>query len=219
MKFSIERLGRKIASRIVNPSFLKNITSVADNDLTEESVFLDPTTVFLGSTTKATMNRLLNNGDMTQATYHQFHKGVQLYYKDALDYIQKKFHISDLAICNRRWVDVLQRDKAEWNQVVFFIEKFSNHSFLQNIDNDLLFDEFLDHQSMCNDDIRADAWDEAQVVDGKDENENKIVNYRIDVLWNYIAKTIVLGTCNKRFKLPWQVASLVVELSHINAGL
>ena len=67
------------------------------------------------------MNRLLNNGDITQATYDRFHKGVQLYYKDALDYIQKMFPISDIVICNRRWVDVLQRDKAEWNQVEFFI--------------------------------------------------------------------------------------------------
>ena len=121
LKSSIERLGRKIVNRIVNPSFLKNITSVADIDLTEESVLLDPKTIFLGRTTKATMNRLLNNGDITQATYDRFHKGVQLYYKDALDYIQKMFPISDIVICNRRWVDVLQRDKAEWNQVEFFI--------------------------------------------------------------------------------------------------
>ena len=121
LKSSIQRLGRKIANRIVKPSFLKNITSVADIDLTEESVLLDPKTIFLGGTTKATMNRLLNNGDITQATYDQFHKGVQLYYKDALDYIQRKFPISDPVICNSRWVDVLQRDKAEWNQVEFFI--------------------------------------------------------------------------------------------------
>ena len=68
------------------------------------------------------MNRLLNNGDITQATYDQFHKGVQLYYKDALDYIQRKFPISDPVICNSGLV-VLQRDKAEWNQIEFFIKK------------------------------------------------------------------------------------------------
>ena len=41
------------------------------------------------------MNRLLNNGDITQATYDQFQKGVQLYYKDVLGYIQRRFPISD----------------------------------------------------------------------------------------------------------------------------
>ena len=53
------------------------------------------------------------NGDITQATYDQFHKTVQLYYKSALDYTQRKISISDPVICNSRWVDVLQRDKAE----------------------------------------------------------------------------------------------------------
>ena len=215
MKSSIERLGTKIANRIVKPSFLKNIISVADIDLTEDSILLDPKTIFLGVTTKATMNRLLNNGDITQATYDHIHKDVQLYYKDALDYIQRKFPISDPVICNSRWVDVLQRDKAEWNQVEFFIEKYSNRTFLQNIDNDLLFDEFVDYQSMCDD----DTWAEAEVVDGKDENENKIVHYRFDVLWHYIVKIIVPGACNKRFKLLPEVASLVLVLPHSNAGL
>ena len=75
------------------------------------------------------MNWLLNNGDITQATYEHFDKGVQLYYKDALDYIQRKFPISDPVICNSRRVDVLQRDIVEWNQVEFFIEKYSNQTF------------------------------------------------------------------------------------------
>ena len=113
LKLSIERLGTKIANRIVKPSFLKNIISVADIDLTEDSILLDPKIIFLGVTTKATMNRLLNNGDITQETYDHIHKDVQLYSKDALDYIQRKFPISDPVICNSRWVDVLQRDKAE----------------------------------------------------------------------------------------------------------
>ena len=56
LKSSIERLGRKISNRIVKPSFLKNITSVADIDLTDESILLDPKTIFLEGATKATMN-------------------------------------------------------------------------------------------------------------------------------------------------------------------
>ena len=36
-----------------------------------------------------------------------------------LDYIQRKFPINDPVICNSRWVDVLQRDKEEWNEVDF----------------------------------------------------------------------------------------------------
>ena len=152
LKSLIERLGRKISNRIVKPSFLKNITSVADIDLTDESILLDPKTIFLEGATKATMNWLLNNGDITQATYNQFLKGVQLYYKDALDYIQRKFHVSDPVICNSRWVNALERDKAEQNQVEFFLEKYPNQKFLQNIGNEFLFDEFVNYQSMFDDD-------------------------------------------------------------------
>ena len=81
----------------------------------------------------------------------------------------------------------------------------------------MLFDEFVDNQSICDDDISPDGW--AGVVDVKDENKNKIVHYRIDVLWHYIAKIIVPGTCNKRFKLLPQVASLVLVLPYSSAGL
>ena len=111
------------------------------------------------------------------------------------------------------------RDKAEWNQVELFIKKYSNQKFLQNVDNDLLLDEFVDYQSMCDDKISADARAEAEVVDRKDENENKIAHYRIDVLWHYIPKIIVPGTCNRRFRLLPQVASLALVLPSINAGL
>ena len=111
------------------------------------------------------------------------------------------------------------RDKAEWNQVELFIKKYSNQKFLQNVDNDLLLDEFVDYQSMCDDKISADARAEAEVVDRKDENENKIAHYRIDVWWHYIPKIIVPGTCNRRFRLLPQVASLALVLPSINAGL
>ena len=79
--------------------------------------------------------------------------------------------------------------------------------------------EFVDYLSMSDDDISADAWAEAEVVNGEDENENKIAHHCIDVLWHYIAKIILPGTYNKRFKLLPLVAPLVLALPHSNAGL
>ena len=101
LKLSIERIGTNIADRMVKPSFLKNITSVADIDLTEESILLDPKTIFLGGTTKATMNQLLNNGDIQHISSTKVFNGFF--------YSQKKVPISDSVTCNSRWVDVLQR--------------------------------------------------------------------------------------------------------------
>ena len=53
----------------------------------------------------------------------------------------------------------------------------------------------------------------------KQENENKTVHYRIDVLFHYIAKIIIPRTCNKKFELLHQVASHVLVLPHSNASL
>ena len=66
--------------------------------------------------------------------------------------MQRKFHISDPVISNSRWVNALERDKAEQNQVEFFLEKYPNQKFLQNIGNEFLFDEFVSYQSMFDDD-------------------------------------------------------------------
>ena len=66
--------------------------------------------------------------------------------------MQRKFHISDPVISNSRWVNALERDKAQQNQVEFFLEKYPNQKFLQNIGNDFLFDEFVNYQSMFDDD-------------------------------------------------------------------
>ena len=50
-----------------------------------------------------------------------------------------------------------------------------------------LFEEFADYQSLIDDETGHNAWSEAEVVDGKDEDGNKIVHYLIDILWYYIA--------------------------------
>ena len=105
----------------------------------------------------------------------------------------------------------MQRDKAEWNQVEFFIEKYSNQKFLQNIDNDLLLDEFVDYQSICDDDISADAWAEAEVVDEKDDNKNKLVHYRIDVLWHYIEKIIAPEHAIKGSNFPCSCTPTAIQ--------
>ena len=57
---------------------------------------------------------------------------------------------------------------------------------MEGVDNDKVFEEFVDYQSL-NDEIGHNAWSEAELVDGKDEDGNKIVHYRVDILWYYIA--------------------------------
>ena len=64
------------------------------------------------------------------------------------------------------------------------------------------------------------AWEDAKVLEGlKDENDNPLFHYRVDVLWHYIAKMCVAGSSSRRFKLLPKVAEIVLIIPHSNAGL
>ena len=117
--------------------------------------------------------------------YDGFHEGAHFYFRDALLYIRKKFPINNEVICNSTWVDVVKRLEASWDNVEFFLEKFPSISFMAEIDNDSLFEEFIDYQSLTDDDIGAAAWKDAEVTT-IDRNKQRSVHYRVDVLWYHI---------------------------------
>ena len=59
---------------------------------------------------------------------------------------------------------------------------------------------------MTDDEIGHNAWSEAEVVDGKDEDGNKIVHNRIDILWYYIASMRLPEPSISRFKVLPRIA-------------
>ena len=188
LKASMVHLRRKIATRIIKPTALRGISSIPDIDFTDDSIFIEPKSTFLGGIPKARLNRLLSEGDISQYKYDSFHTGAHLFSKDALQYIQNKFPIKNEVNHNSVWVDVEKRDKATWSNIEFFLLKYSNQTCMEGVDNDKVFEEFVDYQSL-NDVIGHNAWSEAEAVDGKDENGNKIVHYHVDILWYYKAST------------------------------
>ena len=90
---------------------------------------------------------------------------------------------------------------------------------MEGIDNDKVFEEFVDYQSLTDDEIGHNAWSEAEVVDGEDEDGNKIVHYRVDVLWHHIANMRLPETSIRRFKVLPRIAVIVLVLPHSNASL
>ena len=192
---------------------MRGISSISDIDLTDDSIFIEPKSIFLGGTTKATLNRLFSKGDISQHKYDSFHTGAHLYFKEALQYIQNKF------IHNSVSVDVEKRDKATWSNIEFFLLKYSNQTCMEGVDNDKVFEEFVDYQSLTDDEIGHNAWSEAEVIDGKDEDGNKIVHYRVDILWYYIASMRLPETSISRFKVLPRIAVIVLVLPHSNASL
>ena len=78
LKASMEHLGRKLPTRIIKRSALRGISSISEIDLTDDYIFIEPKSIFYGGTTKATLNTLLNEGDISQHTYYSFHTGAHL---------------------------------------------------------------------------------------------------------------------------------------------
>ena len=126
LKASMVHLRRKIATRIIKPTALRGISSISDIDITDDSIFIELKSTFLGGIPKATLNRLLSEGVISQHKYDSFHTGAHIYFKDALQYIQNKFPIKNEVNQNSVWVDVEKRDKATWSNIEFFPLKYSN---------------------------------------------------------------------------------------------
>ena len=161
-------------------------------------------------------NALLKEGDITQDQYSTFHKGAQCYLRDALAYIQEEFPITNEVICNSVWIDVVKRHGTNWNNVEYFLEKFSRVSFMEEVDRDELFEEFIDYQSLTDNDIAPIAWKDAEVV-VVDSNKQRSVHFRVDVLWHYLSPIKIDVTSLTCFKLLPGIASIVLVIPHSNA--
>ena len=94
----MEHLARKLAIAIIKPTALRGISPISDIDLTDDSIFIEPKSIFLGETIQVTLNRLLSEGDISQHKYDIFHTVAHLYFKDALQYIQNKFPVKNEVI-------------------------------------------------------------------------------------------------------------------------
>ena len=215
---SMEHLGRKIANRIIKPEVMQSVSSVTKIDLNDDAIFIDARSVFLGGTTKFTLNRLRNDGSISENDYMKVHYGALHYFKDALKYILEKFPINNEVICNSIWIDVEKRLQAKWENVEFFLEKFASVSFMDTIKQDNLYEEFVDFRTLSDDDIGQTAWTEAKVIDGEDEDGNALLHYRVDVLWYHIAQLKVPETSLCRFKYLPLLAEIVLVIPHSNAG-
>ena len=76
VKSSMEALARKLAARIIKPVVLRNVSSVKEIGLSDDNIFIAVKSIFVDGTTKAKLDRLLKEGDITQDQYNRFHEGA-----------------------------------------------------------------------------------------------------------------------------------------------
>ena len=215
LKPSIENFGRRIANRIIKPHAMQNISTVSELDFGDEFIFKDKKDLFLGGTTKATLNCLLSYGDISDTNYDKFYDAVFYYYKDSLAYLIKKFPIQNELVCNAVWVDVEKRLDATWHNVQYFLDRFSYVKSLEFVNVDTLYEEFVDYQTLSESELE-EGFEKGKVTDGI-VNEKDVFHYRIDVDCWHLANLNTPGTSVKRFHNLAKIAEIVLVIPHSNA--
>jgi len=128
------------------------------------------------------LQKLLNQGDVSQRDYDSVLKAAQVYFKAALNYVLEKFPITNDTLLHAKWIDVGKRADAKWESVEHFIYKFT--SLFSDINVDDLYDEFCDYKTLTDEDIGRDAWNEAKVVDGYGSQEQNRQQILPQTRWN-----------------------------------
>ena len=105
-----------------------------------------------------------------------------------------------------------------WDNVEFFVDKYKSVTSVNDIDCDKLYDEFVDYQTLSNNEIPNTAFDDAKVVDGTIDEE-EFFHYRMDILWWHLSNLTMPNSSAKRFKCPPKLAEIVLLLPHSNAEL
>ncbi len=217
LKPTMESLGKKLASRIIKPAVLQNTSTLLELDLDNNDIYKDPKSLYIGFTTKCVLNKLLNDGTITEKDSMTFNNAAHNYFKSAVEYIQAKFPLDNDVIKNAVWIDVCNRLNSSWENVHFFLEKYKSLSTLDGIDDSEIYDEFVDYQTLADESFNKNAWEEAKVIEGYDGNGHEMYHYRIDILWWHLNQMEIPGSKSKRFKLLPKIAEIVLVLPHSNA--
>ena len=95
----------------------------------------------IGSVTRQTINRLLEDGDTSDGCYSCFFNAVQAFFTFALDYLIKWCPIQDEFLSHATWVDFERRTEKSFYSVKFFVHRYEQ--ILCSINIDKLEEQFL----------------------------------------------------------------------------
>uniref|UniRef100_H3A606 HAT C-terminal dimerisation domain-containing protein n=1 Tax=Latimeria chalumnae TaxID=7897 RepID=H3A606_LATCH len=168
--------------------FLKKILGTDQRNLDKQ---LDAH-IFIGSITRATLTKGMNNGDSDEISVNKFFDGVHAFYVKTCAYVMENLPLDDKVLHNDPCIGYTQRLHAHFTQVQYFVQRFV-------LKKRRSCDEFLDYQIM-----RADGQEE--------------LFYRMHVIWGYLTTMKKsASTSLPRFPCLGKVAKLILTLPHFNA--
>lgn len=86
----------------------------------------------IGFTTRAKLNKLLDDGDITPQQIDNFHEAALTFLLRAVDYAIKKLPLQEPLLTHAKYVDVRQRSECSIDDVLYFVERlgFFNNYYL-----------------------------------------------------------------------------------------
>ncbi len=210
----IVALAKKIATRIIKPQCIKDI-DIYNLDLEDEDIFKPPQSIFLGGMTKHALDKLLKEGDISDAIYLRFFTAAKGYFTESLRYILNKFPVQNELIMNAVWVNIPDRIEVKWESAQYFYDRYE--SLFDGIPIDKLFEEFSDYQTLSDDDIGTEAWQAAKVLEEVEDDGTEVFHYRVDVLWWHVTNLKQCGSVVGRFKHLTKVAEAGLVIPHSDA--
>ena len=200
LKPAIESLGLKLGSFILKISVLQNLS---------QHLMMIVSTRIIPLSSWTWQNRLLSQGDISDHNFKKFHAAVHSNFRDSLTYIKTRFTIKDNTISNTVWIDVTQRSGVCWENVQYFVDKYSAVQSFKGLNKDRLHDEFIDYQLLSLNDFPTGVF----------EDDEDVYHCRMDTLWWHISHMEVPQTSIKRFKFLPKIAEIVLLIPHSNAEL
>ena len=137
--------------------------------------------MFIDISTKALANELFEERDLSPAEKQKFYSAVDTFYSETFSRAIQKLPINDSALKHSVFVDILKKNVASFDDVLYFVGKFKLD--YDPAKSNALSEQFLDYQMSNDHDIPNSVW---QNVCKYYDEKNKY--YRVGILWGYIGE-------------------------------
>ncbi|KAJ4939407.1 hypothetical protein JOQ06_028856 [Pogonophryne albipinna] len=172
---------RKLMSKFLKPAAFRT-TSLESVDLQDQENQLPDTQLGIGLTTKSTLIRLHEAGEIPSGDVTKFNKAARGFLLWSTEYALKKLPLNDPLLPHAEFVDFRQRQNSHVDDVLYFVQRYKHLlPFEDPREQDRISDEFLEYQMLEEKDIPDMVWKGALVSVGEEEQF-----HRMDMVWAHL---------------------------------
>ena len=139
--------------------------------------------IFIGMATRMCLNKLQEEGDVSQEQCNKFFKRVRAFYVKSVEYALKNLPVADAVLANAKFINAISRTEATLSQVDYFVRRYNDLlPFSSPQEHDKLSEEFTDYQLLNDNEVPESVWKSAVVQD-----DESCTFYRMDMIWHYLS--------------------------------